>query len=119
MPNPSPLRKLIPPLVWPVGILLLVGYCYVGGRVDQGPDRQAIREMARARGAEVRAGDGVDLQGAAGRSVSVSAPLNAVGGVSLVKIPIVILCVLLVVSVVRRTNARDRAERERAARETP
>ena len=34
---PSPFRKLVPPLIWPVGVLLIVGYCYLENRSEPLP----------------------------------------------------------------------------------
>jgi hypothetical protein len=122
MTNPSPLRKIIPPLVWPVGILMLVGYCFIGERtLDRSialEDRQEVRDLSRARSPESRP---VVVQGQGGelRSVHASARRETVAEFSSLRIPlIVILGVVLVVAVVWRTNSRDRAERERAANET-
>jgi hypothetical protein len=53
--TPSPLRKIIPPLVWPAGLLLLVGYCWVGGRAGR-PDAITAERMAASRAAAIESG---------------------------------------------------------------
>jgi hypothetical protein len=123
MPNPSPLRKIVPALVWPAGVLLLVGYCWVGERMEERripPQarqeiRDAAREVARAPGSVRR--EVIAVESAELRSVGVAFPrTRAFGG----QIPLVaVLCVVLVVAVVWRTNAKDKAERQRAADEMP
>ena len=116
--KPSPLRKIIPPLVWPAGILLLVGYCYVGARMEERripPEaRVEMREAARARAPG--AGD-IVVDGAQVHSVAVA--LDPAQGFSGSISIVVILGVVLAVVVVLRTNAKDKAERQRAADEAP
>jgi hypothetical protein len=40
MSRPSPLRKIVPLLVWPVGIMLIVGYCTLTRRSTDAPERR-------------------------------------------------------------------------------
>jgi hypothetical protein len=100
---PSRLRKLIPPLIWPVGLLLVLGYWFVERR--QSPGRADAERMARETRAELRAGNrasGVDYAVSGPRQVqSVSVALEP--RASSLAIPIIIVIgVGLWIAVLRR-----------------
>jgi hypothetical protein len=101
--RPSRLRKLIPPLIWPVGLLLVLGYWFVERR--QSPGRADAERMARETRAELRAGNrasGVDYAVSGPRQVqSVSVALEP--RASSLAIPIIIVIgVGLWIAVLRR-----------------
>ncbi len=102
----SPLRKLVPPLVVPAGLLLLLGYCFVEKRSSRAgaAEREA---RVRAEVAAVKAGSPtssrVVVVSEGAKSVSLTAPMRALR----LDLPIAIVVVLGVVLWVRVLR-RDR-----------
>lgn len=116
MKPPSPLRRLVPPLVWPAGLLLLLGYWSLG-RTPPPADVEAARveasrlEAERVR-REVRTGAIVGARAPGGEVVSVapqvrsvSVALEAPRQISLVIPLIVVVGIGLWAVVLRRSSA--------------
>jgi hypothetical protein len=104
--RPSPLRRLLPPLIWPAGLLLLVGYCYVDDRTDarrsasidrnrQAPSVEAIAERSPS----------TVVDRSSSRVSSVAVAMDPPMRISLPLILIVVLGTGLWVSVLRRPAA--------------
>lgn len=90
----SPFRKVVPLLVWPMGIVLLLGYCSIGGR-DRTTTVHVDRSALCAPG---------ETCSSVSRSVAVAAPRSVD-----LRIPVAVVAGLILV-VAGRSLARGRRE---------
>lgn len=109
MTTPSPFRKLVPPLVWPVGVLLVMGYCYIDHRDNQAacrpPERCAPIAAVQRRGSlDSTAAERAGMM----QSHSVAVAFTEADMVDL-RIPLLfVLGGVLAILVVRRRKARGK-----------
>jgi hypothetical protein len=111
MKRPSPLRRLVPPLIWPIGLLLIAGYWFMERtRAPGRAEAERITHEARSATIEGARAPGVEVVSVGPRTRSVAVVAMDRPRTTSLLIPIIVVVGIgLWIAVLRRPSPRDTA----------